>query len=56
MSQERDHLILQEVTALCDDVERLEADVSSLVAEAEALRQFLDRASSRRAVEPRVEH
>ena len=56
MSQARDHLILQEVTALRDDVERLKADVSSLVAEVVALRQFLDRAPSRRVVEPRVEH
>jgi uncharacterized protein YlxW (UPF0749 family) len=51
MSQERDHLILREVTELRDDVECLKADVSSLVAEVMALRQFLDQASRRRAID-----
>lgn len=55
MSQERDDLILQEVIALRDDVERLKADVSSLVAEVVALRQFLDKAPRSR-IDQTVQH
>jgi hypothetical protein len=56
MPRELDTLILEEVIALHDEVDRLKREVNALVSEVVGLRQFLDRASQPRKTELRVEH